>query len=159
MTLEFVTGDCFATDEKIALAHGCNCSGAMGKGIAVEFKRRWPLMYENYKIACKSGDFLLGDVYTWKDDLTKRVIFNMATQKSWRSKATLGAIRQALKNTVAEAEKYEVACICMPLVGTGLGGLNVDSVKNLMAASIGRSKVRFLVCDRYINETPIISSG
>ena len=30
-------------------AHGCNCAGAMGKGIAVQFKSKYPDMYLEYK--------------------------------------------------------------------------------------------------------------
>jgi O-acetyl-ADP-ribose deacetylase (regulator of RNase III) len=40
MSIEARTGDLFAQPDLTALAHGCNCAGAMGKGIAVPFKQR-----------------------------------------------------------------------------------------------------------------------
>lgn len=49
MSIEEGTGDLFAQPDLRALAHGCNCAGAMGKGIAVPFKQRWPRMYEEYR--------------------------------------------------------------------------------------------------------------
>lgn len=49
----------------VSYAHGCNCAGAMGKGIALDFKVRFPKMYEEYKVRCKNGTFSLGDVFVY----------------------------------------------------------------------------------------------
>ena len=49
MPTTFVKGDLFRQEGLRALAHGCNCAGAMGKGIAVEFRERFPKMYAEYK--------------------------------------------------------------------------------------------------------------
>ena len=38
-------GDIFRIDGVSSYAHGCNCAGAMGKGIAVQFKSKYPDMY------------------------------------------------------------------------------------------------------------------
>ena len=35
-------GDIFRIDGVSSYAHGCNCAGAMGKGIAVQFKSKYP---------------------------------------------------------------------------------------------------------------------
>ena len=35
-----------------------NCKGVMGKGIALEFKQRFPIMYNEYRNVCKYGDAL-----------------------------------------------------------------------------------------------------
>lgn len=35
-----------------ALAHGCNGAGAMGKGIAVEFRPRFPAMDTEHEERC-----------------------------------------------------------------------------------------------------------
>ena len=56
-------------------AHGCNCSGAMGKGIALQFKNKFPKMYLEYKKLCKEGQFLLGDVFIYK--YSNGTIFNL----------------------------------------------------------------------------------
>lgn len=55
MPVSFESGDIFATTELRGFAHGCNCAGAMGKGIAVAFKQRWPAMYENTAAAAKQA--------------------------------------------------------------------------------------------------------
>lgn len=66
-------GGLFAADE-VALAHGCNVAEAMGAGIAVGFKSRWPEMYAAYKKACASREFQVGGVFEWHAD--DRMIFN-----------------------------------------------------------------------------------
>ena len=41
-------GDIFSISGISCYAHGCNCAGAMGKGIALQFKKRFPQMYLQY---------------------------------------------------------------------------------------------------------------
>lgn len=95
MPTTFVKGDLFFARDLDALAHGCNCVGAMGKGIATEFRRRFPAMYTEYKQRCLRGQFRLGDVFMWTDGTT--TIFNLGTQRTWRTKASLDAVRSALQ--------------------------------------------------------------
>ena len=35
------------------LVNTVNCVGVMGKGIALEFKKRYPLMFDEYSNKCK----------------------------------------------------------------------------------------------------------
>ena len=79
----FVKGDLFRADNLQALAHGCNCAGAMGKGIAKEFRSRYPKMYEAYKRLCSLGEFRLADVFAW--DAGDVLISNLATRRSTSS--------------------------------------------------------------------------
>ena len=48
-------GDIFRIDGVSSYAHGCNCAGAMGKGIAVQFKSKYPDMYLESLLSRKSG--------------------------------------------------------------------------------------------------------
>lgn len=42
-------GDIFTLTDVTSFAHGCNCAGAMGKGIALQFRNKYPEMYLEYK--------------------------------------------------------------------------------------------------------------
>ena len=57
-------GDIFRIEGVSSYAHGCNCAGAMGKGIAVQFKDKYPDMYLEYKLLCKENKFCPGDVFS-----------------------------------------------------------------------------------------------
>ena len=50
-------GDIFKIPQVRNYAHGCNCVGAMGKGIALQFKAKSPEMYEQYKALCKDNKY------------------------------------------------------------------------------------------------------
>jgi O-acetyl-ADP-ribose deacetylase (regulator of RNase III) len=79
MPLQFITGDLFANRFKAqALAHGCNCQGSMGAGIATGFRGRYPDMFVEYRRRCKAEprEFNLGDAFLWKSP-DKPWVFNL----------------------------------------------------------------------------------
>jgi len=59
--IEFVRGNLFDA-EVGAITNAVNCVGVMGKGIALEFKRRYPDAFAAYKHECDSGGLRLGRV-------------------------------------------------------------------------------------------------
>src|SRR5262249_60524830 len=87
MPIEFVSGDLFANRFRArALAHGCNCRGSMGAGIATGFRDRYPAMYEEFRRRCKAKPrkFNLADAWLWKAD-DYPLVFNLGTQEPvWR---------------------------------------------------------------------------
>src|SRR2546423_7504633 len=100
MAISFVTGDLFAIRFQVqAFAHGCNCQGSMGAGIAKTFRARYPEMYEEYRRRCKAAprQFNLGDCWLWKAD-DQPWVFNLATQEGyWRSRASYEAIEAVMR--------------------------------------------------------------
>lgn len=121
MSIEERTGDLFAQPDLTALAHGCNCAGAMGKGIAVPFKQRWPAMYAEYKARCTDKRFRVGDVFVWQEG--GMTVFNLGTEEHWRTGARLEHIERAVAAMAREAATLGVTRVGMPRIGAGLGGL------------------------------------
>jgi O-acetyl-ADP-ribose deacetylase (regulator of RNase III) len=81
MPILFVSGDLFDNAYGVrAIAHGCNCQGSMGAGIAKAIRARYPAMYEEYRRSCKADPrlFNLGDCWLWKSEDRPRV-FNLGT--------------------------------------------------------------------------------
>ena len=126
MPVEYVSGDLFANRVGAqALAHGCNCQGSMGAGIAAEFRVRYPAMYAEYRRRCKATprEFMPGDVFLYKADDGRPWVFNLATQEGyWRSRAKYEWVEQALREMRAQADAAGVTSIAMPRIGAGLGG-------------------------------------
>lgn len=52
--MEIIVGDLFESN-CTTLVNTINCVGVMGKEIALEFKKRFPEMYNDYVAKCKSG--------------------------------------------------------------------------------------------------------
>src|SRR5687768_2065687 len=76
--IQYVSGDLFENAHHAqAFAHGCNCQGSMGAGIATGFRDRYPEMYAQYRAMCKAEprQFNLGDVFLWQEE-SKPAVFN-----------------------------------------------------------------------------------
>jgi O-acetyl-ADP-ribose deacetylase (regulator of RNase III) len=147
MPIEFVKGDLLASPKLAAIAHGCNCAGAMGKGIAMEMRNRWPRMYDEYRSRCHEQQFKLGDVFVWEEGGT--TIFNLGTQRSWKTRAELPAIKQSLDTMLRLAEQRGIKKIGLPKIGAGLGGLNWAKVKGLLHEIGNHSPICLIVFEQY----------
>ena len=150
--IEYVDGDLFATASIKSLAHGCNCAGAMGKGIALLFKKKWPAMYSEYKKRCKAGEFLLGDVFVWEE--SGFTIFNLGTQKTWRTGADLEAIETSLRKVFTIMKQKQIKVLGLPRIGAGLGGLKWSSVKEAIERVFANTELMVVVCDKYVAGVP-----
>lgn len=145
-------GDIFQLEGVHSFAHGCNCAGAMGKGIAVQFKLKFPEMYEEYRMLCKSGRFLPGDVYTYQHG--DGVVFNLGTQKSWRTQATLEYVEMSLSKMMNIAKDLHITSIAMPAIGAGLGGLRWGDVKAIInKVSLEHPETDLFVVEKYAEKS------
>jgi O-acetyl-ADP-ribose deacetylase (regulator of RNase III) len=141
MTFTMVTGDLFQLGLP-AVGHGCNCAGAMGAGIAVEFRRRFPDMYEEYRELCQKGDFQLGDIFVW--EAPDVVVYNLATQPIPRPSATLDAIDTSVRAALSDAASRGLPRLGVPRIGAGLGGLKWVDVAEVLANAGEESPVELV---------------
>jgi len=50
-----------------ALVNSVNCVGVMGKGIALQFRQKFPVSYFNsYKLVCQNGELAIGKVHVFE---------------------------------------------------------------------------------------------
>ncbi len=155
MPIKFVSGDLFANRFKAqALAHGCNCQGSMGAGIATGFRDRYPEMFAEYRRRCKAEprEFNLGDVFLWKDD-GRSWVFNLGTQEGiWRARASYEAIEAALTGMRQQADGEGVVSIAVPRIGTGYGGLSWKKVRAVVEKVFADWPGTLYVYEEYVPE-------
>ena len=144
----FTQGDLFAAKGVRAFAQGCNCAGAMGKGIAVGFKLRYPKMFAEYRQKCREGTFLLGDVMVWSDG--REIVFNLGTQAHWRTAAELPALTKAVRTMVSLATEARLDRVALPRIGAGLGGLDWADVRHVLQEAGAASPVELVVFETYV---------
>ncbi len=108
-----------------------NCVGVMGKGIALEFKKRFPEMFRDYVIKCNSGQVKTGSPYVF-DNGDGIKILNFPTKDHWRSPSRLSYVLEGLDWFVNNYEKYGITSIAFPPLGCGNGGLSWKVVGPLM---------------------------
>ncbi|MFQ5963850.1 MAG: macro domain-containing protein [Candidatus Scalinduaceae bacterium] len=99
-----------------------NTVGIMGKGVALEFKKRFPEMFEDYKKRCDKGLVKLGEPYLYKR-LVPPWILNFPTKEHWRSVSKLTDIIQGLKYLEQHYQEWGIISIALPPLGCGHGQL------------------------------------
>jgi O-acetyl-ADP-ribose deacetylase (regulator of RNase III) len=117
--------------EAEALVNAVNCVGAMGRGIALQFREAYPENYKVYKTACDLQELHPGKmlVYDRTPHKTPRYIINFPTKVNWKGKSRLAFIEQGLEALVAEIRERDIRSLALPPLGCGLGGLKWDEVK------------------------------
>lgn len=118
-------GDIFTSGCQV-LVNPVNCVGVCGKGLALEFKKRFPDEYERYKIACKKQLFFAGRIRRYND-----IIF-AATKDHWKNSSQIEWVQTILEKIADNIYEYSYPSIAIPALGCGEGGLDWNVVKPLM---------------------------
>lgn len=107
-----------------------NTLGAMGKGIAKEFKDRHPEMYMRYKKVCQEGKLRIGRIHVVKDTSVNYKIVSLPTKEDWRDASRVEYIEEGLKALRRYLEKPEnrFMTVVMPMLGCGEGRLGYEAV-------------------------------
>jgi len=119
--IQIFVGDLFESQAQ-TLVNTVNCVGVMGKGVALEFKRRFPAMYEDYAKRCDRGEVRLGEPYLYRY-LMPPWIVNFPTKDHWRSVAKLDDIVRGLEFLIAHYREWGITSLAVPPLGCGNGQL------------------------------------
>jgi len=123
------TGDIFEEHVE-ALVNTVNCVGVMGRGVALQFKNRFPLNFKLYEAACKRGEVQPGRMFVTNNDmLGVKWIINFPTKRHWRYPSRFDDIDRGLDSLVSEIRDLGIRSIALPPLGCGLGGLDWVAVK------------------------------
>jgi O-acetyl-ADP-ribose deacetylase (regulator of RNase III) len=111
----------------------------MGRGIALQFKKRFPANFEAYELACRRREVEPGRMFTFETGrLTPpRFIINFPTKRHWRGKSRIGDIEAGLQALVAEIRHRGIRSVAIPPLGSGLGGLDWSRVRPLIEHAMG----------------------
>ena len=115
------TGNLFES-RAATLVNPVNCVGVMGKGLALEFKRRFPAMFRDYKARCNAGLVRPGEPYLYRD-LTGTSVLNFPTKDHWKFPSRFEDIERGLDALVDRTELWGLTTVAMPALGCGNGGL------------------------------------
>jgi len=133
--IRLCTGNIFDADVDIRV-NTVNCVGAMGAGVALAFKTRYPEMFREYKKACKDGRIQPGKIHVWKQ-LDGTWIINFPTKRHWREPSRYEDIKAGLADLRSYLQEQGHISIAIPALGCGHGGLDWDRVKDLITDALG----------------------
>lgn len=144
MTIDYFHGD-LLNDSAEALVNTVNCVGVMGKGIALEFKNRWPENYKYYKESCLKKELHPGHMLVWENNSLisegePRLIINFPTKKHWRNDSKIEYIQDGLDDLKKIIINLNIRSIAIPPLGCGNGGLDWSIVKPLIVEKLSNIK-------------------
>lgn len=125
----YTTGDLLESSAS-ALVNTVNCEGYMGKGIAYQFKLRYPNNNKDYIEACKTGKLTVGKLHYFNED--GKLIINFPTKDRWRANSKMQYIEDGLDELINLINDKDIKSIAIPPLGSGNGGLIWADVKVLI---------------------------
>ena len=138
--IRYTTGDLFEAQTE-AIVNTVNTMGVMGKGIALQFKQRFPENYESYRAACKAGALKVGELLVTENrELYFKYIINFPTKTHWRYPSKYEYIEDGLDVLVSEVKKLGIKSIAMPPLGAGNGKLDWNKVKPIIEKHLAELK-------------------
>ena len=135
--INFITGNLLESNAE-CLINTVNCEGYMGKGIAYQFKLKYPNNNRDYVKACKSGALKVGKLHYFKED--NKIIINFPTKDKWRQKSKIEYIIYGMDSLVNLLPILKVKSIAIPPLGCGNGGLEWNDVKSLIVTKLSEIK-------------------
>ncbi len=126
-------GDIFCANVE-AIVNTVNCIGVMGKGVALQFKYKYPNNFNFYKKICDAGKMIVGKVLIFDRETTDspKYIINFPTKRHWKGKSKIEDIIKGLDSLVKVVEERNIKSIAIPALGSGLGGLDWLLVKSII---------------------------
>lgn len=113
------------------LVNTVNCVGVMGKGIALEFKKRFPDMFDDYTAQYKRDELRPGVPYLYKTLFPPQII-NFPTKNHWRAASRIEDIERGVRIIAEKCREWDVSSLAVPPLGCGNGQLLWTSVGPLI---------------------------
>jgi O-acetyl-ADP-ribose deacetylase (regulator of RNase III) len=132
------------------LVNTVNTVGVMGKGVALEFKNRYPKMYENYRELCDNGVLTVGKLHLWRGN--DQWILNFPTKTTWKKASEYSYIEDGLKTFVSSYKEMGISSIAFPPLGCGNGNLDWNLVRPLMEKYLANLEIPVYVHDRQVGK-------
>ena len=131
--IQLIKGNLFDSDAQ-ALVNTVNTEGVMGKGIALQFKERFPDNYKLYRDACKKNLVKVGQMFvTCEASLDgEKIIVNFPTKTTWRKPSEYQYIEDGLKSLRNTIISMNIRSIAIPPLGSHNGGLDWHTVKKMI---------------------------
>lgn len=128
--IRYIEGNLFDSTAQ-AIVNTVNLQGVMGKGIALQFKKKYAENYRIYKQACESGDIAIGKLLVSETRLLTgpQYIINFPTKTEWRKPSEYPYIETGLEDLKRIISDYGLHSVALPPLGAGNGGLDWGRVK------------------------------
>lgn len=144
MSYKEIQADLFSMPEEYFLAHCISADLGMGKGIVVEFNKRFDM---KNKLVRKYGNRLdEWDKNDCGECILEDRVFNLITKRNYWNKPTYDTLISALKDMRFQAINNNIKHIAMPMIGCGLDRLNWIRVSYIIQKIFSETDIEIVVC-------------
>ncbi|MDV0446838.1 hypothetical protein MsAg5_06960 [Methanosarcinaceae archaeon Ag5] len=140
--IESATGNILES-EADCIVNTVNCEGYMGKGLAYQFKLKYPENNKEYIKACQNGSLRIGTLHCHSEN--GKMIVNFPTKDNWREDSKPEYIEKGLAALARLIPELNISSIAVPPLGCGNGGLNWADVKPLIEKYLSETDVHVYV--------------
>lgn len=113
----------------MAVVNTVNCVGAMGKGIALDFKLRFPEMFKEYQRICFQHLLKPGQILPYTK--SRPIILNFAIKDDWKDPSKIEWVEETLQKFVDNYKKLGISSVAFPWMGAMNGGIPIEIIKSL----------------------------
>jgi len=155
MMIKVLIGNLFESGAQ-TLVNTVNCVGVMGKGIAREFKKRYPDMFRDYTARCDAGEVRVGVPYLYSDLLGTSIV-NFPTKEHWRSPSRVQDIERGLDAFLEHYKDWQIRSVAFPPLGCGNGGLDWKVVGPMIYRKLSALEIPVTIYAPYGTPRPELS--
>lgn len=137
--------DLFSVSDDYYLAHCISADFGIGKGIAVEFNKRFDM---KNKLQVKNPDYLerYNRHMIGGDCILEGRVLNLITKERYFYKPTIITMRIALQKMKKVCIENSITKIAMPTIGAGLDKLFWSTVSDQIRMIFNDADIEILVC-------------
>lgn len=132
--IRYVKGNIFLSTAQ-AIVNTVNLRGVMGKGLALQFKDKFPGLFESYTHDILDKRLAIGVPTIWKGP--EKWVVNFPTKDDWRKPSEYDYIEKGLAGLRTKMDEWGVLSIAIPPLGCGLGSLDWNKVRPMIEKHLG----------------------
>ena len=106
--ISYLKGDLLSSPAQVQV-NTVNTVGVMGKGIALQFKNKYPEMFLAYQRVCEGHLLDTGKLYLWKSP--EKWVLMFPTKKHWRNPSKIEYIESGLRKFADNYERLGIESI------------------------------------------------
>ncbi len=149
VSLNVIEGNIF--DSKCqTLVNTVNCVGVMGKGIALEFKKRFPDMFPKYQDLCRQKLIKPGLLWLYKTE--SHWVLNFPTKDHWKKNSKIEYLELGLSKFLETYKQKGITSIAFPLLGASNGGIDPDVSLEVMKRYLSKCDIEVEIYKRQETE-------
>ena len=144
--IRFIRGNLLDAETE-AVVNTVNTVGIMGRGIALQFKERFPENFKAYEAACKADKVEIGRMFVTRTSILSnpRWIINFPTKKHWRNPTKIEWVVDGLQDLRRFIDQEGIRSISIPPLGCGNGGLQWSRVKREIEFALSELDLEIVV--------------